>query len=267
MAEQGFIYILTNTADKNAIKVGKTNNLKRRLAEHNNASNTIGTWKMHWSLEVPDTKSAERLALGSLRRWRVEGRREQFKCSPQTAQTEVSVALSKWSKWGEQEKLRRKKQAAAEREVRLRQRRAAEQARQQEKQRAEQEETFKMLCQTFPERRAEYERAKQILAGEQSVPYPLRFNDIYVLGLLFLSAFLYYSGEPAVWLRLPVFAAFAYGFVAFIDAKDRFSDWKRQRDPAAYAGTIENFETVYPNGTPPKSPDDLWFLKTQKKQV
>ena len=50
----GYIYILTNTAVPNAIKVGKTIDLPRRLKEHNRGSNVIGTWKTALSMEMPE---------------------------------------------------------------------------------------------------------------------------------------------------------------------------------------------------------------------
>ena len=203
MPNQGFIYILTNSIDIKAVKVGRTNDLRRRLKEHNNASNVVGVWSIHWSIEVPDMKRAESLALKSLSRWKVPERREQFRCSPTKAKEEVSVALAEWSSWGREEKVRREEKEALEREARKRARQTEEQAKAAQKQEGRDKETFELLCRTYPERKVEYERAKRILAREESIPYPFKLNDLYLLALLALGGYYYATGTgPWDWAKI-----------------------------------------------------------------
>ncbi len=115
----GYIYVLGNSASSSICKVGRTNNLQRRLNEQNSASNSIGTWKIHWWLEVPDAVMAERMALDSLRPWKVTGKREQFRIGPKRAAKEVAVALQEWSSWGKDEAKKRSKLKKIEYEKKL----------------------------------------------------------------------------------------------------------------------------------------------------
>ncbi|MDZ4094846.1 MAG: GIY-YIG nuclease family protein [Paracoccaceae bacterium] len=262
MPNQGFIYILTNSVDINAVKVGRTTDLKRRLNQHNNPSNVVGIWSLHWSINVPDMLRAEGLALESLSQWKVPGRREQFHCGPEKAEKEISVALAEWSNWGSEEKVRRQKRDALEQEARRRAHKIEEQAKVAQKRRKADEETFEMLCHTYAERKVAYERAKRILAGTERIPYPFKLNDLCLFTLLALGIYYYVTGTgPWEWARLPVAVAYFYGLFAFIDAQTRFSEWRKAQDHNSYLGTIENFETVYPDGIPPKSVNDLWHLE------
>ncbi len=75
------IYMLTNPAAPGVIKLGRTNDLKRRVADHNRGSNVIGRWEVAASVPVPKKMviEAETKVLRAFRRQRVEGKREQFK--------------------------------------------------------------------------------------------------------------------------------------------------------------------------------------------
>lgn len=262
MHNEGYIYILTNSADNNAVKVGRTIDLRRRIAEHNGASNVVGVWTVHWSIEVPDTKHAEALALNSLGKWKVPGRREQFRCSPQKAKVEVSVALAEWSSWGREEKARRAEREAHQQEVRRRTEKLEAEAKAAQKRKHANEQTFELLCRTYPQRKEEYDRAKRIIAGTEKIPYRFKTNDLYLFALLILGIYYYATGtEPWEWARIIVAVAYGYGFVAFFDVQDRFKTWRDAQDHSSYLGRIENFETVYPDGVPPKSADDLSHLR------
>lgn len=97
---------MTNSIAPGYIKVGRTNNLNRRLRDHNNASNVVGEWSYEWTCEVPNAEKAERMALDSLSQYKVSGKSEQFKVDLEIAKKTVSKTLWKWNKWGERERER-----------------------------------------------------------------------------------------------------------------------------------------------------------------
>ena len=81
----GFLYVLTNTAHGGFVKVGRTNDLERRLREHNNVSASVGIWEIAYSVVVFDAIADERDFLDALESYRVEGKRELFACEKETA--------------------------------------------------------------------------------------------------------------------------------------------------------------------------------------
>ena len=78
------------------MKVGRTNDLDRRLAQHNRASNSIGVWSYHDHWPVRDARAAEGAALSSLRKYRVGKKRELFALRPSRARPRVRRAIDPW---------------------------------------------------------------------------------------------------------------------------------------------------------------------------
>lgn len=78
------------------MKVGRTNDLDRRLAQHNRASNSIGVWSYHDHWPVRDARAAEGAALSSLVRHRVGAKRELFAMKPTKARRLVRRAIGPW---------------------------------------------------------------------------------------------------------------------------------------------------------------------------
>lgn len=78
------------------MKVGRTNDLDRRLAQHNRASNSIGVWSYHDHWPVRDARAAEGAALSSLRNHRVGKKRELFALKPHKARPKVRRAIDPW---------------------------------------------------------------------------------------------------------------------------------------------------------------------------
>ncbi|GGH51252.1 GIY-YIG nuclease family protein [Frigidibacter albus] len=262
MPSHGFIYIITNSADPSVVKVGRTNDLRRRVNQHNGASNVLGVWTLSWSMEVPDSQRAESLALASLSRWKVPGKREQFRCGRKKAEEEISVALAEWSHWGRKEKSRRKEKASREQAARRLSREVEEHARAVRARKVADERTFEMLCLSYPDRKIKYDRAKRILAGTERVPYPFKPNDLYLVLLLALGLFYFFTDAgPWEWARLPVAVAYTYGVFAVFESWGRFDEWQKNRDPDSQRGVIESFETVYPDGLPPRSARDLCHIE------
>tara|TARA_R110002096_G_C14532505_1_gene717833 strand:- start:536 stop:1333 length:798 start_codon:yes stop_codon:yes gene_type:complete len=259
MADKGTIYILVNSADVNAVKVGRTNNLRRRLKEHNSASNVIGNWKVYWKIEVPDTQRAEALALASLSAWKTHGRREQFQCGAKKAKEAISIALAEWSQWGQEEKARREENLARKRLVDSRAREANRLLKAAEEHRLKTEKTLEMLHNTYPQRRLGYERAKRIVAGDEHIPYPWKFIDVFSCGLPLLG--IYYFSNMVDTDRMTLIATilmttwFYSVFFVLTGTGTRFREWKDEARIESHLGTIENFEMVYPDGVPPTNLD------------
>jgi T5orf172 domain len=253
MASSGIIYILTNSSEANTIKVGRTNNLPRRIKEHNSPSNVIGKWEEHWSIEVPDTKRAEAIALKSLSKWKVPERREQFRLKPKMAVEKISIGLAEWSDWGRKEKTRRELLVKRKREELTRKREVERQAREVEKTRQQNAELLESLRVFYPERKAEYERAKRVVAGMERIPYFWGFTDFYLPTLIALSIKLF-GGSEGDWI-LSTFFLFFFGIGAVGFWWDKFKSWREVI--ASQPDTIQYFERLYPDGTPPTSLDHL----------
>lgn len=256
MPEAGFIYILSNSIAERKIKVGRTNNLERRLREHNSASVVIGRWEIFWSLEVPDTAKAESLALSALKRWSVKGRREQFECDAQTAVAEVSVALAEWSGWGKQEKARREARALEKqrqvREARTRQAKMNALALEKEKDLA----TLNMLRETFADRKAEYDRAQRVMNGVErpNNPYLWGFSEAYLVAGF--SGIIYWVAIDPSANMLPSIFLVMLLVQPSIDVWNRLKAWLSY-DLSRERGAIENFQLVYPDGKPPETIKDV----------
>ena len=248
MPEAGLVYILSNSIAERTIKVGRTNDLKRRLKEHNGTSAVIGHWEAHWFLEVPDTVKAENLALNALKRWSVKGRREQFNCDPKKAVEEVSVALAEWSEWGKQEAARRK----ASREETLKQQK--EERRQQQKIKAaaiekeKEVESLTMFRKSFADRKKHYEEAKRVIVNKKLPPYPWGYSEPCLAATFVGAIYWVANGHPIDWV-MTAFCAMWF-IQPSINVWNRLKNWWRY-DFHREMHAIEDFELFYPEGKPP----------------
>ena len=101
-AMTGHVYIMVNSRAPDRVKVGRTSDLRRRLAQHNRASNSVGHWTYHAHWQVSDARAAERAALAALKRHRVGGKRELFALRPSAAHRRVERAIAPWRPSGAQ---------------------------------------------------------------------------------------------------------------------------------------------------------------------
>ena len=74
------IYLLENLDYPRNIKAGRTNDLARRVSEHNRYSSSIGQWAVLWVRYNPpeQDKEDERLLLQALKPWKAWKKRELF---------------------------------------------------------------------------------------------------------------------------------------------------------------------------------------------
>lgn len=241
---KGHVYVLTNSAAPGVVKVGRTNNLQRRVNQHNSQSSTVGRWKLYWSLEVPDDQKAEDMALKALRALEVSGRKEQFKIDADQAVRKVSIALAEWSDWGRREKERLDREAEA---ARLKREAEAREQREKEK-RLEAARERNRLRLAYPERKAEYDRDVKIASGEEPAKYPWGFGDAYVAALVW-AVFGLFEPQTAE-IAKPVLGSFLIGgWIWFLTLWfPKFTDWRDQKQHAA--ARIETFNETYPDGEP-----------------
>ena len=87
---------MVNTRAPDRVKVGRTTDLDRRIAQHNRASNSVGRWTYHDHWEVRDARAAEGAALAALRARRVGTKRELFAVRPSSARRTVRRAIEPW---------------------------------------------------------------------------------------------------------------------------------------------------------------------------
>jgi hypothetical protein len=86
MHEDNIVYMMTNDLAPGYVKVGRTNDVKRRKRELNSLSSTVGNWNVHEFYESQnDIARLERAALCALHEYQVQGRREQFRLDPAKA--------------------------------------------------------------------------------------------------------------------------------------------------------------------------------------
>lgn len=82
----GYIYCLTNASYPDLVKIGKTTREPEiRAAQLGAASGVPTEFEIAWSLQVPDIDAAESALHEALSAYRVNKRREFFKCSPAQA--------------------------------------------------------------------------------------------------------------------------------------------------------------------------------------
>lgn len=82
----GFIYCLTNPSFPGLVKIGKTANDPEIRAAQLGASSGVPTkFNLAWSLPVADANAAEAALHDALSPYRVNKRREFFKCTPAQA--------------------------------------------------------------------------------------------------------------------------------------------------------------------------------------
>ena len=80
--EKQYIYILGNTKNLDIIKVGETNrHPETRAIELTKQTGTIGKYFVEWSMEVPASKLAERVAHYKLKEFHFQEDKEQFEIS------------------------------------------------------------------------------------------------------------------------------------------------------------------------------------------
>ena len=85
------VYILTNESMPEIIKIGITDDLKRRLRDLDNTSTPL-PFECFYALSVPDARSIEKLLHEAFDDKRVRQNREFFNCSPEQAKSALSIA-------------------------------------------------------------------------------------------------------------------------------------------------------------------------------
>ena len=85
------VYILTNESMPDIIKIGITDDLKRRLRDLDNTSTPL-PFECFYALEVPDARSIEKLLHEAFDDKRVRQNREFFNCFPEQAKSALKIA-------------------------------------------------------------------------------------------------------------------------------------------------------------------------------
>ncbi len=74
----GYVYIMVNNLDTGKVKIGFTNDVDRRMTQHNAGSGSIGAWVLQACAHVTDMEFVERNMHHAFSEHVVSGRREQF---------------------------------------------------------------------------------------------------------------------------------------------------------------------------------------------
>ncbi|MBP5430608.1 MAG: GIY-YIG nuclease family protein [Elusimicrobiaceae bacterium] len=82
--EKGFIYVFTNDAMPEYIKIGITTNIKNRLRELDTTGIPV-PFRCHYAIQVEDYKTRERLLHAAFADHRVRDNREFFRLAPERA--------------------------------------------------------------------------------------------------------------------------------------------------------------------------------------
>lgn len=88
------VYILTNPAFPDYVKIGKTSNLKKRLMSLDNTSMPL-PFECYYAVKVEDSSKVERLLHQSFDKYRVRKNREFFELLPENAKSALQLADGK----------------------------------------------------------------------------------------------------------------------------------------------------------------------------
>ena len=88
------VYILTNPAFPDYIKIGRTTNLKQRLLSLDNTALPL-PFECYYAVEVNDSKKVEKLLHQSFDKYRVRSNREFFELLPENAKSALQLANGK----------------------------------------------------------------------------------------------------------------------------------------------------------------------------
>ena len=92
--EKQIVYILTNQAYPNYIKIGKTSNLKQRLKSLDSTGVPL-PFECYFAVEVDNMSKVERLLHQSFDKYRVRKNREFFELLPENAKSALELANGK----------------------------------------------------------------------------------------------------------------------------------------------------------------------------
>ena len=92
--EKQIVYILTNQAYPNYIKIGKTSNLKQRLKSLDSTGVPL-PFEFYFAVEVDNMSKVERLLHQSFDKYRVRKNREFFELLPENAKSALELANGK----------------------------------------------------------------------------------------------------------------------------------------------------------------------------
>lgn len=87
----GFVYILTNDAMPGCIKIGRTNDLKRRVQEMDNTSVPL-PFKLYFAIETDNDSSIEKNMFAAFEKFRVRTNREFFALNPESAVSALRIS-------------------------------------------------------------------------------------------------------------------------------------------------------------------------------
>tara|TARA_Y100000813_G_C24076811_1_gene311437 strand:- start:192 stop:791 length:600 start_codon:yes stop_codon:yes gene_type:complete len=88
------VYILTNPAFPDYIKIGRTTNLKQRLLSLDNTALPL-PFECYYAVEVNDSKKVEKLLHQSFDKYRVRSNREFFELLPENAKSALQLVNGK----------------------------------------------------------------------------------------------------------------------------------------------------------------------------
>ncbi len=88
------VYILTNPAFPDYVKIGRTTNLKQRLLSLDNTALPL-PFECYYAVEVNDSKKVEKLLHQSFDKYRVRSNREFFELLPENAKSALQLANGK----------------------------------------------------------------------------------------------------------------------------------------------------------------------------
>ena len=88
------VYILTNPAFPDYIKIGRTTNLKQRLLSLDNTALPL-PFECYYAVEVNDSNKVEKLLHQSFDKYRVRSNREFFELLPENAKSALQLANGK----------------------------------------------------------------------------------------------------------------------------------------------------------------------------
>tara|TARA_B100001564_G_C20484287_1_gene598559 strand:+ start:151 stop:750 length:600 start_codon:yes stop_codon:yes gene_type:complete len=88
------VYILTNPAFPDYIKIGRTTNLKQRLLSLDTTSLPL-PFECYYAVKVDDSKKVEKLLHQSFDKYRVRSNREFFEILPENAKSALQLANGK----------------------------------------------------------------------------------------------------------------------------------------------------------------------------
>lgn len=87
----GFVYILTNDAMPDCIKIGRTDDLKRRVQEMDNTSVPL-PFKLHFAIDTENGELIEKNMHDAFKNFRIRDNREFFAIDPERAVSALKIS-------------------------------------------------------------------------------------------------------------------------------------------------------------------------------